>query len=99
MGSASSPEPTRQSQPFVTNNVTSPLVAKQSEAPLGWYASAGLHVIRMGPVRVVQCQLGHATPSLTLGLYGAFLPSADDRATWRAQVTSHEAKRRGMGEL
>jgi integrase len=51
------------------------------------------------PVRVVQCQLGHATPALTLGLYGAFLPSTDDRATWRAQVTSHEAKRRGMGEV
>jgi len=36
------------------------------------------------PVRVVQCQLGHATPTLTLGLYGAFLPSGEDRATWRA---------------
>ena len=23
----------------------------------------------------------------------------DDRATWPAQVTSHEAKRRGIGEL
>jgi integrase len=47
-----------------------------------------------GPVRVVQCQLGHATPALTLGLYGAFLPSGEDRATWRARVTSHEARRR-----
>jgi integrase/recombinase XerD len=46
------------------------------------------------PVRVVQCQLGHATPTLTLSLYGAFLPSDEDRATWRARVTSHEARRR-----
>jgi integrase len=46
------------------------------------------------PVRVVQCQLGHATPTLTLGLYGAFLPSGEDRAAWRARVTSHEARRR-----
>jgi integrase len=26
------------------------------------------------PVRGVQLQLGHATPTLTIGLYGAFLP-------------------------
>jgi integrase/recombinase XerD len=51
------------------------------------------------PVRVVQMQLGHATPALTLGLYGAFIPSGEDRATWRAQVTSHEAKRREIGEV
>lgn len=51
--------------------------------------------IRAGaPVRVVQCQVGHATPTLTLSLYGAFLPSDEDRATWRARVTSHEARRR-----
>jgi integrase/recombinase XerD len=46
------------------------------------------------PVRVVQLQLGHATPTLTIGLYGAFLPSGEDRAAWRARVTSHEAHRR-----
>jgi integrase len=46
------------------------------------------------PVRLVQTQLGHATPNLTLSLYGAFLPGAEDRAEWRARVTSHEAKRR-----
>lgn len=45
-------------------------------------------------MRVVQCQVGHATPTLTLSLYGAFLPSDEDRATWRARVTSHEARRR-----
>ena len=46
------------------------------------------------PVRLVQTQLGHATPTLTIGLYGAFVPGAEDRATWRARVTSHEAHRR-----
>lgn len=46
------------------------------------------------PVRLVQCQLGHATPTLTIGLYGAFIPSGEDRAQWRERVTSHEARRR-----
>ena len=46
------------------------------------------------PVRLVQTQLGHATPTLTLALYGAFVPGAEDRATWRARVTSHKAHRR-----
>jgi integrase/recombinase XerD len=46
------------------------------------------------PVRVVQLQLGHATPTLTIGLYGAFLPSGDDRAVWRARITSYEMHRR-----
>jgi hypothetical protein len=33
-----------------------------------------------------------------LGLYGAFIPSREDRATWRTRVTGHEAKRREIGQ-
>jgi integrase len=40
------------------------------------------------PVRVVQCQLGHATPTLTLGLYGAFLPTGEDRANRELDASS-----------
>jgi integrase len=50
------------------------------------------------PVEVVRRQLGHATPNLTLALYGAFLPTAADRHHWREQVASHEARRRDLGE-
>jgi hypothetical protein len=39
-------------------------------------------------------QLVHASPTLTLGLYGAFIPSAEDRAQWRARVAEAEALRR-----
>jgi integrase len=49
------------------------------------------------PVEVVRRQLGHATPNLTLSLYGAFLPSAADRHHWREQVAHHEARRRDFG--
>jgi integrase len=45
------------------------------------------------PVAVVQHQLGHASASMTLNTYGAFLPSAADREHWRATVTEAEAKR------
>jgi integrase len=45
------------------------------------------------PVAVVQHQLGHASASMTLNTYGAFLPSAADREHWRAKVTEAEAKR------
>ncbi len=48
------------------------------------------------PVAVVQAQLGHSTPMLTLQTYGAFIPSGADRAHWEAQTTKHEAKRRGI---
>jgi integrase len=47
------------------------------------------------PVAVVQHQLGHATATMTLETYGAFLPSAADRAYWRAKVEESEAKRAG----
>jgi integrase len=45
------------------------------------------------PVAVVQHQLGHASASMTLNVYGAFLPSAADRKHWRGKVTEAEAKR------
>jgi integrase len=45
------------------------------------------------PVAVVQHQLGHASASMTLNVYGAFLPSAADREHWRGKVTEAEAKR------
>ena len=38
------------------------------------------------PVAVVQHQLGHASASMTLNVYGAFLPSAADREHWRARL-------------
>jgi len=46
------------------------------------------------PVRIVQIQLGHSTPMLTLGTYGAFIPNAEDRAHWREHVAAAEARRR-----
>jgi len=46
------------------------------------------------PVRIVQIQLGHSAPLLTLGTYGAFIPNAEDRAHWREHVAAAEAKRR-----
>ena len=49
-------------------------------------------------VRMVQVQLGHAAPTLTLALYGAFVPGTEDRAAWRARITNHEAKWRGVVE-
>jgi integrase len=45
------------------------------------------------PVAVVQHQLGHASASMTLNTYGAFLPSAADREHWRARVAEAEARR------
>lgn len=46
------------------------------------------------PVEVVQKQLGHSSPMLTLSLYGQFLPGSADRAHWEQQVALHEEKRR-----
>jgi integrase len=54
-----------------------------------------LLALRAGtPVRIVQIQLGHSTPMLTLGTYGAFIPNAEDRAHWREHVAAAEAPRR-----
>jgi integrase len=48
------------------------------------------------PVAVIQAQLGHGSPILTLGKYGRFLPSAGDRAKWEDAATAYEANRRTM---
>jgi integrase len=45
------------------------------------------------PVAVVQQQLGHSTPVLTLQTYGAFIPTGQDRARWEAQTTQDSARR------
>jgi len=46
------------------------------------------------PIAVMQQQLGHSSPVLTLSKYGRFLPSAADRARWEAAATQYEADRR-----
>jgi integrase len=46
------------------------------------------------PIAVIQAQLGHGSPSLTLTKYGRFLPSASDRAKWEKAATKYEAQRR-----
>lgn len=50
------------------------------------------------PVAVVQHQLGHSTPILTLKTYGAFIPTGADRAKWDRQVTKDLKRRRVAGE-
>jgi site-specific recombinase XerD len=45
------------------------------------------------PIAVVQRQLGHSTPMLTLTVYGQFIPTGEDRAHWEKQVTKAESKR------
>ena len=47
-------------------------------------------------MRIVQIQLGHSTPMLMLGTYGAFILNAEDRAHWREHVA--EAAARGTGK-
>jgi integrase len=51
------------------------------------------------PVAVVQNQLGHSTPMLTLTTYGPFIPTGADRAYWEEQTTKHEARRKGNSEV
>lgn len=46
------------------------------------------------PIAVVQSQLGHGSPMLTLSLYGRFMPDSSDRAAWEQKVTDNEQKRR-----
>lgn len=45
------------------------------------------------PIAVIQNQLGHSSPMLTLTKYGKFLPSASDRAKWEKAATAYEKKR------
>lgn len=46
------------------------------------------------PIAVIQNQLGHSTPMLTLTKYGRFLPSASDREKWEKAATEYETQRR-----
>lgn len=45
------------------------------------------------PIAVIQHQLGHESPTLTLKKYGRFLPSAADRAKWEQAATEYDAAR------
>lgn len=46
------------------------------------------------PVKLVQDQLGHASPTTTLKYYGPFLPTREERARWERTATKFDAKRR-----
>lgn len=50
------------------------------------------------PIAVIQAQLGHGSPMLTLTKYGRFLPSAADRERWEAEATRYESARRSLAE-
>lgn len=54
-----------------------------------------VRAIRAGtPIAVVQHQLGHASPTLTLKVYGLFQPSSADRDRWEQAATDYETARR-----
>lgn len=54
-----------------------------------------VRALRAGtPVAVVQRQLGHGTPKLTVDTYGQFMPDAADRERWEKAATKHDAERR-----
>ncbi|MFI5230516.1 MAG: tyrosine-type recombinase/integrase [Gemmatimonadales bacterium] len=46
------------------------------------------------PIKLVQEQLGHASPNLTLNTYGQFRPSGADRDRWEEAATEYEKTRR-----
>jgi integrase len=46
------------------------------------------------PVAVVQLQLGHESPTLTLRKYGRFIPSGADRDRVEQQASEYEERRR-----
>lgn len=49
------------------------------------------------PIKLVQEQLGHASPKLTLDTYGQFRPSGQDRDRWERAATEYEdARRQGL---
>jgi integrase len=47
------------------------------------------------PVAVVQAQLGHSTPMLTLMTYGPWIPTGADRQLWAQRTAESEARRKG----
>lgn len=54
-----------------------------------------VRALRAGtPIAVVQAQLGHGSPMLTLSKYGRFMPSAADRQHWEAAATEYDHQRR-----
>lgn len=77
---------------------------RQIKTPLDLGAYYSLHrardhwavrSLRAGaPVAVVQGQLGHGSPMLTLTKYGRFMPSAADRDRAEEQATQYEIRRR-----
>ena len=46
------------------------------------------------PIRLVQEQLGHSSPNLTLSTYGQFKATGQDRDKWEAAATQYERDRR-----
>jgi integrase len=46
------------------------------------------------PVAVIQAQLGHSSPVLTLSVYGRFLPNAADREAWEHRAAERDASER-----
>jgi integrase len=56
-----------------------------------------VRALRAGtPVAVVQHQLGHASPTLTLTTYGPFIPTGADRDRWEQAATVYESERRAV---
>jgi integrase len=51
------------------------------------------------PVAVIQAQLGHGSPMLTLTKYGRFLPCATDRGKWEQAASQYEKMRRQSADL
>ena len=54
-----------------------------------------VRALRAGtPVAVVQRQLGHSSPTVTLDVYGQFLPDAADRTKWEEAATAYDNTKR-----
>jgi integrase len=56
------------------------------------HAWAVSHLRAGMPTALVQQQLGHAGPMLTLTRYGAFIPQRDDRDHWGRVVEEYQAR-------
>jgi integrase len=54
-----------------------------------------VRAVRAGtPIAIVQNQLGHGSPTLTLRVYGRFKPDEADREKWERAATEYDTKRR-----
>jgi integrase len=58
------------------------------------HAWAVRHLRAGVPLKIVQVQLGHATPQMTLNIYGTFIPDGADRDHWQQQTAAFEQRRR-----